>query len=256
MEVHEKTDKFRMNLRGYPTISDLLERKIEEIVNSFTRYLSFYKVCSGNSIKAAHDDYENVTKEREGNEYLPKAWRKLIEEQDSTLIDLVSEEVADLCGYKPAPDTVAKFLTQLSVIGQNPPNPPPIINYGFELKGQKPPNPYPVINYGFELKGQKYTANSAIDVLIKIIEKLSSLDSTFLTRFASRKHGRSRRYIAQNRDELYPGRKDFTHMSSQLSSGWFIGKNYAPVTIEKIIKMACEVAGISYGHDLIVFLGK
>jgi len=32
------------------------------------------------------------------------------------------------------------------------------------------------------------------------MEKLSSLDSTFLTRFASRRHGRTRRYIAKTRE--------------------------------------------------------
>ena len=235
---------------------DILEREIEEIVKCFILYLSFEKVCSGESIKAAHDDYENVTKDRQVNEYLPKAWQKLVEEQDITLMDLVSEEVADLCGYKPATDTVAMFLTQLTMIGPTDQHTAIMEKTGVE---PYPPPINPSNKFIFNLKGQKYEANSAIDVLIKVLEKLSSLDPTFLTRFASRKHGRNRRYIAKTKDELYPGRKDLAsnpNMSSQLSSGWFVGKNYNQDSIEKIIKMACEVAGISFGHDLIIFFRK
>jgi len=114
----------------------------------------------------------------------------------------------------------------------------------------------PPINYGFVFKGEKYIASNAIEVLVKVLEKLSSLDSTFLIQFASRKHGKSRRYIAKNADELYPGREDLIHFSQQLSSGWWVGTNYSRSSIKKIIKMACEVAGISFGRDLIVYLGK
>lgn len=120
------------------------------------------------------------------------------------------------------------------------------------VEGAKPKN------YGFELKGQKYPADSSIDVLKKVMEELSSNDPDFLIRFASREHGTKRRYIAETPDELYPGKgKEFTDRHKyQLKSGRWLGTNYGPPAIENIIKMACEVAGISYGHDLIVHLGN
>ena len=221
---------------------DLLEREIEELAEVLTRYLSFAVVRSGDALKNARKDYESVSRAREVERHLPIAWRQLIEQQDSLLVDLIAEQVEDLCGYRPDPDAVARFLaSQLSPVTRRPPPPPP-----------PPPG-----GYSFTLRGKRSDAQSAIDVLSKVLEQLSHSDPEFLARFASRpKHGRTRRFVAKVKEDLYPNKPDLIlNYSHQLSSGWWMGTNYSKVQIEKILQMAAEVAGLTYGKDLVVRLG-
>ena len=70
------------------------------------------------------------------------------------------------------------------------------------------------------------------------------------------KHGRSRPYLALDPSDLYPGRDDLVREYSQkLSNGWWMSTNHSKATIERIIEMACDVAGIHYGSDLTTRLG-
>jgi len=41
-----------------------------------------------------------------------------------------------------------------------------------------------------------------------------------------------------------------------LSTGWWPGTNLSRAQIERIIEMACEVAGVKYGRELSVNLGE
>ncbi|NOY86968.1 MAG: hypothetical protein GXP52_06675 [Deltaproteobacteria bacterium] len=111
--------------------------------------------------------------------------------------------------------------------------------------------------FGFTLFSEEYTCSSARDVLIDVFEKLSSRDSTFSGKFvALRKHGRSRRFAAKDRDELYPGRPDLgRQFSQQLRSGIWVGTNYSRAQIRQILQLASGVAGLKWGEDLVVYLG-
>ncbi|MBI4726355.1 hypothetical protein HY768_03880 [candidate division TA06 bacterium] len=228
---------------------DLLERNIDEIISRFTRYLGFDQVCSGKAEKEARTDYDSQSILRDIESNLPVAWHKILEEQDSILIDLISEKVADLCGYKPDPDTVSLFLQkQLRPIIVEPAAPTS------SIQKQSPRNEY-ISQIGFILKGKQYRARSAKEVLVEVMKMLSKNDPNFLNRFASRKHGRSRRYIAQSKNELYPGRHDLADLSEEISPGWWVGTNYSKNNIKIILELACEVGGITFNSDLIVNLG-
>ena len=89
---------------------DIVERDLQECTEKFNRYLSFDRVRSGDALRAAHVDYDSAAIERTVKETIPQAWQRLIEEPDSLLVDLLSEKVADLCGYKADPDLVEEFL--------------------------------------------------------------------------------------------------------------------------------------------------
>lgn len=93
---------------------DLLEREPEESVNRLRRYLEYNSVCSGKSIELAKEDFRDITKKRQVKANLPNAWKKLIEEKDEILIDLISDKVESLCGYKPEKDLVISFLIDLT----------------------------------------------------------------------------------------------------------------------------------------------
>ena len=71
---------------------DLLERDIEEAVMRLAKYLSYERVCSGLALKAARADYQNVARDREIENVLPKSWSALLDEPDSLLLELLAEK--------------------------------------------------------------------------------------------------------------------------------------------------------------------
>ena len=90
-----------------------------------------------------------------------------------------------------------------------------------------------------------------------MLELFSDKDQTFINRFASLpRHGRTRRYVARERTDLYPGRPDLAEeYSHQLKSGYWVGINISKKQVERIVTMACEVARLTFGVDLKINLG-
>ena len=87
--------------------------------------------------------------------------------------------------------------------------------------------------------------------MTKIFKLLHQDDNTFLKRFASRKHGKKRRYLSQDKYELYPGRPDLAEQHSiEIVPGWWLGTNYSRKNIQDIINLALEVAGPHLGASI------
>lgn len=241
---------------------DIVERDISECVARLTRYLHYEAIVSGVAIEAAREDYRNVSRDRQMKSTLPKAWARLLEDEDELLLELVADRVESLCGYKPDPDTVAYFLKEkvalkssLPATSQLPfrsPAPAPIA----VPNSQRTRSNQKLSSIGFVLDGQYYQARNAREVLEGVFEALIKRDATILERFAALpKHGQKRRYLARNIDDLYPGRPDLARKSRQLSAGWWFSTNHSCAEIKKIIEMVCEVAHLKYGKDLQVNVG-
>jgi len=230
---------------------DILERDAKESSERFNRYCSYENVRSGHALQAAREDYDSAVLGRTVKKTLPSAWKKLLEEPDSLLIDLLSEKVADLCGYRPDPDTVSEFLRVRTVVPL-----PAAPTYPPEVPKQLRPRIHSSGGIGFSIFGKWVPCRSAAEVLASVFEEFSARDPQFLNRFASRKHGKRRRYAAPNREDLYPDRPDLMPLSKQLSSGWWLGTNYSKQNIQQIIQLACEVAQVDFGSDLTIELGK
>ena len=240
---------------------NIVERELEECVFRLSRYLKYESIVSGEAIKAARDDYQDLSRIREMEKALPKAWTQLVQENDEILLELVADKVENLCGYKPNLDSVALFLNKYVV--NSPPSSPPRIQppqtpkTAPEPEVPTPKRPHPKL-IGFEIFEKHYQARNASDVLVQVFQRLIDIDPSFQERFADLpRHGRTRRYLARNRDDLYPGRPDLARdHSKQLNSGWWVGTNHNRTTIKRIIEMACNVAQIRYGDDLRVELGE
>lgn len=238
---------------------DIVERDLTECVSRLNRYLKYDEIVSGRAIAAAREDYRNVSRERHMKSTLPEAWTKLVAEEDDLLLELIADRVESLCGFKPDPDTVARFLKE-NVALRSAATP-----YLQPTRPAPAPAPAPIrvapgaqAFIGFSLNGQQYPARSAREVLVSVFETLSSHDTTFLDRFAALpRHGRTRRFLARTPDELYPGRPDLARdHSAKLKSGWYLGTNVSRAAIERIIEMACDVANLQLGRDLIINLGE
>ena len=228
---------------------DLLEREISEAESRLERYLGYKNVCSGGALKAARSDYQNVSRIREIEANLPKAWTALLKEQDSLLLDLLAEKVEDLCGYKPDVDVCSQFLERQRqssqyVANSVPVKSAPIIQQRNFTSKNGMSRTRIVDNFKFIFKGKEIAAGSAREVMTTIFQLLAKEDSGFLNRFASRKHGKKRRYLARDKRELYPGRPDLSEQHSvEVVPGWWLGTNYSRRNIQEIIDLALEVAG-------------
>jgi len=239
---------------------NILERDVDESSARLRRYLDYRRVSSGEALEAARKDYRDVAKEREIQRTLPQAWNKLIEDADEILVDLVAEKVESLCGFKPDVETVASFLARElhrgSVAPRSPASftpPRPVLPMPPSIPDVVQQNPSPL---GFVLFGQEHSARSARDVLIKVLLELSKRDPQFLERFAALESRRGhRRYIARSREELYAASPHLAKIDSSSrelapGSGWWVDVNLSRTSVEKVIKKACEVAGVTYGVDL------
>lgn len=226
---------------------DLLERAVEESVSRLSRYLAYDAVRSGNALQNARTDYQDVNRKRTVEKTIPKAWEQILEKPNETLVDILVETVEDLCGYKPDFESCMEFLKRFS----NTTTIPPVVSAGALHGGikKKPPiisAPEEPRKTGFFFRGNFYTCRSAIEVMLKVLKVFAENDSSFLDRFISRKHGRTRRYVARSKLELYPERPDLADQYyEEFLPGWFAGTNYSKQVIENVIRLACEVAGIS-----------
>lgn len=234
---------------------DLLERSPSESCQRFARYLAFEAVRSGKAVEAARADYQDAARERQVLQAMPRAWQRLVSEPDELLVEMLADKVEDVCGFKPTLDACADFLRQSSAT-PSPAQPTAVSPLPRPSARPSPAQSKPG-QPGYSIGGQHHRCGTAREVASSVFAEFARKDPTFLERFAARKHGRKRRYISRNKTELYPDRPDLVQKCSfEFTSGWFMGTNYSKLDFEKIIRMACEVAGVEFGCDLIVDLGE
>jgi hypothetical protein len=113
---------------------------------------------------------------------------------------------------------------------------------------------------GFVLDDHEYRVRNGKDLLIKVLQKLAERDPSFLERFAARpKRGQKRRYVAHSPGALYPGTPrmaDDPNHFFEVYPGWFVDVHRSYKSIEAMVRVATEVAGIRYGTDLRINFGK
>lgn len=244
---------------------DLLERDPDETVARLHRYLAYQRVCSGQAIEAAKADYRDVAREREIRRVLPEAWDKLICEGDELLIELIAEKVESICGYKPAPDTVAKFLAgssqalplvTLTKI-QATPFPPQRSSQAVpdeSIRGTSR-------SMALVFHGKVYSASTGREVLLKCLQLMAEYDPNFLERFSARTASqKKRRVIARSKLDLFPSSPHLAEIPSNSreltpGSGWWVDLHMSRPSMERVIQTACEVAGLKFGTDVKVNMG-
>ncbi len=223
---------------------DLLERDIPEAASRLKRYAGYENICSGEALKSARSDYQDIAKERIIETHIPKAWESLLNDQESLLLEMLAEKTEDLCGYRPSLDLCSRYIdTQSKNHKISEPSEPRSKRRGATGKTKVQPK---IDNTPFNLvfKGEKIQCNSAVETMTRLFRLLYEEDSKLFERFISRKHGRKRRYLAKEKIDLYPGRKDLVEQfSTEVAQGWWLGTNYSRKNIQDIINLALEVAG-------------
>lgn len=244
---------------------ELVERELPECISRLQRYLLYSAVVAGTAIQNAREDYRNVSKDRQMRATLPQAWSKLLNDEDDMLIEIVADKVESLCGFKPDPDMVLAYLSSLTKPASAPvpvptraerPGPIAVRPQTTQVEPKSVTQDVSGVRIGYELNGVFHPARNAIDVLRQVLEEFTKRDTTFAERFMARPHGKSRRYLAQDRSHLYTRPDLCVKHSTQLTSGWWISTNHSRNTIDSIIQLASDVAGVQYGKALIAHLGS
>jgi hypothetical protein len=150
-------------------VMEINKEEADNIAQGFSDFLLRKNVISGNTLKTAESLYLNRKKAMLVNEYLPKAWQKIINEPEKWLANIISKATKDLCGYEPDPETVKEFVlseikTKASMLKvQSPPivdKIKKIMRKDFKGKSIK----------SFSFKGEKHDVHSWKAMVLKICE--------------------------------------------------------------------------------------
>lgn len=91
---------------------DLIEYEdLDQLCSKLNDYLNYAKVISGQAQKNLEIDYKSKIRELEIVQTLPNAWKKIIDENDDLLFELIANKVEELCNYKPSQNVVFEFLS-------------------------------------------------------------------------------------------------------------------------------------------------
>jgi len=240
---------------------DLLERKSDDSASILERYLLFDRVRSGSAYSDARSDYQSAARHREAEKTIPRAWDELASQSDQSLIDLIAEKVVSLIGFRPTDEQIEAFLRAFSrVSGSSPSRSQPPIQKPSIILGDlgskdtsrelsKTPSGRAI---SFKLFGQTVTKPDAISALIFTLQSLAKREPDFLKKLAIQAPGRTRNHVSNVRSEVYPGKPDLEVYTTEISPGWWLGTNIANRDKERLLRIACEVAGIKFGKDLVI----
>lgn len=237
---------------------DFDERSPTEVTNRLERYLSYARVCSGESLKDAREDYASISRDREIAAALPEAWASLLGEEDPTLIELLADEVESRTGYRPDSEVVAAFLRDWTR-GPNSRVPAPPHSTATPRPETEAVQKQREIGTQCFVRANDQQANfgTATSTMIEVFRLLGQRDHQFFARFMAPqvRHGRNRRYLADEPEKLYPSSPHLTGSSQQLAPGVWIGTNYSKNEMKKILKLAFEIAGPEITRDIRYSLG-
>jgi len=236
---------------------DLFERPPAEAAETLHRYLAHSRVESGEALETARKEYRSQNRRSQARAAIPEAWRELVEKGDELLVDLLAGAVESKAGVRPEDDDVAEFLAGLGrlVIVEAP--------RGNTSQPISPASPRPSAprttgessrSGRLVLLGKAHSYHNAKDAMLIVLRELAKADPSFLERCSQHPdaQGRKRRYIARTPEELYPDREDLRDRRESLPGGWLVATNLNNVLKKTLIRLAAEVAGLTFGKDVIV----
>lgn len=94
---------------------DIKQQESRIAAQYFVEYLSRDYIANGSAIEKAESLKKSREKKDKVDQTLPRAWQQLIEEADELLLDLLTEKVESLCGYRPDKNTVLVFIKDIYI---------------------------------------------------------------------------------------------------------------------------------------------
>jgi predicted type IV restriction endonuclease len=235
---------------------DLFERQPPEAAAKLHQYLGRDRVASGEALESARDEYRSRNRASQARAAIPSAWQELILGGDDLLVDVLASAVESKSGVRPADDDVLGFLKMLGqlTVPQTALKPRLERQHTGHNAIRTPISDQPASSrHGrLTIRGQEFSYGNAKDAMVIVLRELAQNDPSFLQRCSEHPkiQGRKRHYIARTADELYQGRPDLPH--EKLPGGWLVATNLSNVQKKSIIRLASEVAGLTFGKDITV----
>lgn len=244
---------------------NIVEHTPKDAAGIFCDYLFRDAVASGKAKKRAEKALESNERTNVIKEIMPKAWRQLLEE-DNSLRDLLAEKVEDICGYKPELEPELEIMAEFfhsEITKADISEPPPIVGKKKARKsavlkssrdGSKGTKTKKKLK-GFVCRNKTIKANAAIRVLEQAIVFFSRDDKSgdFLERLAIRAGTPKTRLISKERELLFMQSPHLTYSQSREikidSKIWWLNICLDSTQIIQHLKKCCEVAGVKYGKD-------
>jgi hypothetical protein len=217
---------------------DILEQEVELVVRAFRQFLSRDAIQDGSALLQAKEVYKSKEKQRIIERTIPDAWTKLCQEQDDLLVDLIADKVESLCGHKPDPSAISRFLQStlssaqpLRDKGPLPPTrrgSPPVV----------PPSNHPSIKQcpngvftfsrptSFAFHGSTYAVRKWNDVLLTLCRIMYEKHRDFEEK-CRKLNGRTRTFISQTTSHMAAPREiPGTHLyvETNYSANSIVGK--------------------------------
>ena len=236
---------------------DLLEQDDTVCCERLARYLDRESVMRSVNLANARSDFNDAIRSARIQSVLPQAWRAILDAPDNYICEMLAAKVSEICGFEPDLDNCTDFIREHTDILP-----------GFTVAPTLPtaslPEDSPVAPTtefqddapGYIFQGRRYSSGSNTGVMVDLFNKLAEFEPSFPSRFAARKQGYSRRYLAADKYDLYPGQPErCERFSEELEvRGWFLATHQSRATIENSLRLACEVLGLEYGSDVVVNL--
>ena len=210
--------------RRFATV-DLVEHDAGECARRLGRYLEFRAVASGKAQSNVSTDYETHWKRIVVRKEFGSVLNSLVREADPRFVALFRGEVEKRCQIRPDEEVVREFLT-------TPPSPCP------DTDGPPTGNG----GHSITLDGETRRYRKRSELLVDVFSMLARRDPAFLERFDAAWNFRKR--VARSRKELRPDRDS---AFARLPGDWWIHIRCSNETAEKLVRKACEVAGVECG---------
>lgn len=240
---------------------DIFGREPAVAAADLARYLAKPKVEAGEALETARQEYRNRNRRAQARSAIPAAWKELVERGEESLVELLANAVESKEGIRPEEDDVIAFLASLTASGANPSVRKFLPSQSHLVASASPARLSPSADESaaarsgeLVLRGKVFRYANAKEAMVIVLRELAKEDPTFLERCACHPdaQGRKRRYIARTPEELYPGRADLHELREVLPGGWFVATNLNNATKKSIIRLAADVAGLSFGKDIVV----
>ena len=223
------------------------EEKISEYGEFLEKHLEKNRVISGEAKHAAEQLHNDIRQKKKARDAISEVWRTLLETPDELLCELLVEAVESECGTRPELDDVEEFLKAAL---SKPSQQPSATHASSAHPGPtRPPSGSKSKIAGFVLDGKRVEIGVANRTLAEVLKEFQRRDAGFMIRFAPQTVGRTRRLVAQNRDDLYEA-EDLREYSLDLENGWWLGTNINTEKARGNIELACKVAGVRFGTQL------
>ena len=117
---------------------DIQQQAITPAAEMFHKFLSHAAVTDGSAVRNAEEMHTSRRKNAVVRQTLTRAWRELCAQPDEKLLELFSDKVESLCGYRPEVAQLTEFLSKQTGAGiLNIPSPRPT-NAGTEKSINQP----------------------------------------------------------------------------------------------------------------------